>query len=195
MCYSAPFGGSGKVRCSTPYILPEHLRMIPLGPGEAILWEGAPVPGLHHPGKTTLLVAFGLPFLMISVGLLLYGATHMPAAPTANDAGLALVTALFSLPFGGIGAFLVFGPFIEARTNARDISYTLTTRAAYVSRSGRIPSLKVYPILPHTALELEPGKRASTIWLHARLERDSDGDLAPPRRGLRTSPKPIKCSR
>lgn len=184
MCYSAPFGGPGTVRCSTPYVLRERLRMIPLRPGETILWKGTPVPGLHHPGKTAFLVAFGLPFLMIGAGLLLYGATHMPAAPTANDAGLALVTALFSLPFGGIGAFLVFGPFIEARTNARHIRYTLTTRAAYVARSGRFPSLKVYPILPHTALELEPGKRASTIWLHARLERDSEGDIGTTKAGF-----------
>ena len=158
--------------------------MIPLRPGETILWEGAPVPGMDPPVKTALLVAFGLPFLIIGAGLLFYGATHMPAAPTANDAGLALVTALFSLPFGGIGAFLVFGPFIEARTKARHISYTLTNRAAYVARSGRFPSLKVYPILPHTALELEPGKRASTIWLHARLDRNSDGDLGTTKAGF-----------
>ena len=184
MCSSAPVGESGKLRFGAPYILPVHLHMIPLRPGETILWEGTPVPGLHHPGKTAILVAFGLPFVMIGAGLLLYAATHMPAAPSPNDAGLALVTALFSLPFGGIGAFLVFGPFIEARTNARHIRYTLTIRAAYVARSGRFPSLKVYPILPHTALELEPGRRTSTIWLHARRERDSDGDIGTTKAGF-----------
>lgn len=159
-------------------------RKLPLRPGETVLWEGSPLPGLHHPGKTALLVIFGLPFLCIGAALLLYGATHLPKAPTLNDAGLALFLALFALPFGGIGAFMVFGPFIEARTNARDIRYTLTTRAAYVAREGRFPSLKTYPILPHTALELEPGRRAGTVWLHARLERDSDGDLGTTKAGF-----------
>ena len=40
-----------------------------------------------------------------------------------------------------------------------------------------LPFLVMYPILPTTALKLEPGAGASTVWLHARLERDSDGDL------------------
>lgn len=153
-------------------------------PGETLLWEGAPAPGLHHPGKTAMLVAFGLPFLCIGTGLLFFGATHLPSAPTLDDAGLALFLTLFALPFGGIGAFMVFGPFMEARTNARFIRYMLTTRAAYVARTGRFPSLKVYPILPHTALELEPGKRAGTVWLHSRLERDSDGDLGTTKAGF-----------
>lgn len=160
------------------------MAALPLRAGETVLWEGAPVPGLHHPGKTALMAVFGLPFLIIGAGLLLYGATLLPKARTLNDAGLALFTALFALPFGGIGAFLVFGPVIEARTSARDIRYTLTTRAAYVARSGRFPSLKVYPILPSTALELEPGRRAGTVWLHARLERDSEGDLGTTKAGF-----------
>jgi len=159
---------------------------LPLRQGEAVLWEGAPVPGLHQPGKTAVLVAFGLPFLFIGAALLFYGATHLPKAPTVNDAGLALFLMLFALPFGGIGAFLVFGPFIEARSNARDVRYTLTNRAAYVARKGRFPSLKVYPILPDTALELVPRRRAGTVWLHARQERDSDGDLGTTRAGFET---------
>ncbi len=79
---------------------------------------------------------------------------------------------------------LIFGPLVYARTAARDIRYTLTTRAAYIQRTGRFPNLKVYPILPSTALEPEPGKRASTIWLHARLERDSDGALETTKAGF-----------
>mgnify|MGYP006178720861 CR=1 FL=1 len=44
--------------------------------------------------------------------------------------------------------------------------------------------IKRFSILPTTALELEPGKRASTVWLHARLERDSDGDLGTTKAGF-----------
>ena len=120
---------------------------------------------------------FGLPFLIIGVALFFFGLHRLTQAPTTSDAGLALFLTAFALPFGGLGAFLVFGPLIQSRTASRDIRYALSTRAAYVLRQGRFPSLKVYPILPSTALELEPGSRASTVWLHARLERDSDGDL------------------
>jgi hypothetical protein len=127
---------------------------------------------------------FGLPFLAIGVSLFFYGLLQLPRSATLSDAGLALFLTAFSLPFGGMGAFLVFGPIIEARTAHRDVRYVLTNRAAYVIRQGQFPSLKVYPILPTTALELEPGKRASTVWLHSRQERDSDGDLGTTKAGF-----------
>jgi hypothetical protein len=159
-------------------------RQLPLRPDETVLWEGSPVPGLHQRGKAIFLMIFGSPFLIIGASLFFHGLWQLPRAPTVSDAGLALFVTAFGLPFGGIGAFLVFGPLIEARTAHRDMRYVLTSRAAYVIRQGRFPSLKVYPILPHTALELEPGKRAGTVWLHARLERDSDGGLETTRAGF-----------
>jgi hypothetical protein len=130
------------------------------------------------------MMLFGLPFLIIGIALFFYSLLLYPQAASVPDGGNALVTTAFSLPFGGIGAFLVFGPLVEARTAHRDIRYALTTRAAYVIRQGRFPGLKVYPILPHTALELEPGPRASTVWLHSRPERDSDGDLGTTKAGF-----------
>lgn len=157
---------------------------LPLRPDETLLWQGAPVPGFHQRGKTLFLMIFGLPFLILGVAIFFFGLHRLTHAPTPSDAGLALFLTAFGLPFGGIGAFLVFGPLIEARTASRDIRYALTTRAAYVQRQGRFPSLKIYPILPSTALELEPGSRASTVWLHARLERDSDGDLGTTKAGF-----------
>lgn len=156
----------------------------PFRPGETVLWEGSPVPGLHQRGKAIFLMVFGLPFLIVGVSLFFHGLWQLTRAPTFADAGLALFVTAFGLPFGGIGAFLVLGPLIEARTAHRDIRYALTNRAAYVIRQGRFPSLKVYPILPHTALELEPGRRAGTVWLHTRLERDSDGDLGTTKAGF-----------
>jgi hypothetical protein len=153
-------------------------------PGETLLLEGSPVPGCHQRGKVLFLMIFGLPFLIIGVALFFYGLLQLHKAATMSDAGLALFTAAFALPFGSFGSFLVFGPLIEARTASRDIRYALTTRAAYVQRTGRFPSLKVYPILPSTALELEPGKRASTVWVHACLERDSDRALGNTKAGF-----------
>jgi hypothetical protein len=160
------------------------LTPLPLSPGETVLWEGRPVHGLHQRRFTILLMLFGLPFLLIGVGVFFYGLWLSRNAAAVPDAGNALVTTTFGLPFAAFGAFLVFGPIIDARTASRDIRYALTTRAAYVQRTGRFPSLKVYPILPSTALELEPGKRASTVWVHARLERDSDGDLGTTKAGF-----------
>ncbi|MBL9050052.1 MAG: hypothetical protein JNK19_08070 [Tabrizicola sp.] len=157
---------------------------LPLGPDETLLWEGSPVPGLHQRAKAIFLMVFGSPFLIVGVSLIFHGLWQLPKAGTFADAGLALFVTAFGVPFGGIGAFLVFGPVIEARTAPRDIRYVLTNRAAYVVRQGRFPSLKVYPILPSTALELEPGARASTVWLHSRLERDSDGDLGTTKAGF-----------
>ncbi|WP_295074553.1 hypothetical protein [Tabrizicola sp.] len=157
---------------------------LPLHPGETVLWVGSPVPGFHRRGATVFLMLFGLPFLIIGVGLFFYGLMQLHKSATMSDAGLALFTAAFALTFGSFGAFLVFGPLIAARTAFRDVRYALTNRAAYVVRQGRFPSLKVYPILPTTALELEPGRRAGTVWLHARLERDSDGDLGTTKAGF-----------
>lgn len=153
-------------------------------PDETLLWEGSPVPGWHQRGKSLFLMAFGAPFLAIGVALMIHSLVQLPKTATLSHAGLALFLLAFSMPFSGIGAFLVFGPLIEARTAHRDIRYALTNRAAYVIRQGRFPSLKVYPILPSSALELEPGKRASTVWLHSRVERDSDGDLGTTKAGF-----------
>lgn len=146
----------------------------PLRPGETLLWEGAP--GFHQRGKRLVLMVFGLPFLIIGIAVFFLGLHRLTQAASISDAGLAVFFAAFGLPFLGLGGFLVFGPFVEARTATRYIRYALTTRAAYVLRTGPFRSLKVYPILPATALELEPGRLAGTVWLHARLERDSDGD-------------------
>ena len=157
---------------------------LPLRPGETVLWEGSPVPGIHQRRLTFFLMLFGLPFLLIGVSLFFYSLLLYPRAAGVSDGGNALVTTAFSLPFAAFGAFLVFGPIIEARSAARYIRYALTSRAAYVIRTGRFPSLKVYPILPSTALELETGARAGTVWLHARLERDSDGDLGTTKAGF-----------
>jgi hypothetical protein len=162
---------------------PEQARL-PLRPGETLLWEGTPVPGIHHRRLTFFLMLFGLPFLLIGVSLFSYSLLLYPQAANLPDGGNALVTTAFSLPFAAFGAFLVLGPIIEARTAERHVRYVLTSRAAYVIRAGSFPSLRVYPILPDTALELETSTRAGTVWLHARLERDSDGAVETTKAGF-----------
>jgi hypothetical protein len=157
---------------------------IPLRPGETVLWEGAPVPGFHQRRLTFFMVLFGLPFLIVGVALFGYSLLLYPRAASLPDGGNALVTMAFSLPFAAFGGFLTLGPIIEARATARDIRYVLTTRAAYVIRQGRFPYVRIYPILPDTALELETGSRAGTVWVHSRRERESDGDLGTTKAGF-----------
>lgn len=157
---------------------------LPLRPSETILWEGAPVPGFHQRRLTFFMMLFGLPFLVVGVALFFYSLLLYPQANTVPDGGNALVATAFSLPFAAFGGFLTLGPIIEARATARDIRYVLTTRAAYVIRQGQFPFVRVYPILPHTALELEYGSRARTVWVHSRRERDSEGDLGTTKAGF-----------
>lgn len=177
--YSAPYASQADPMTPDPTPWQTYFR-----PGETLLWEGTPVPGFHQRGKAIFLMIFGLPFLIIGVAIFFFGLHQLTQAATASDAGLALFFTAFGIPFGGIGGFLVFGPFIEARTAARHVRYALTNRAAYVARSSFGRKLSVYPILPTTALELEHGDRASSVWIHARLERDSDGDLGTTKAGF-----------
>ena len=90
------------------------MTSLPLRPNETLLWEGAPVPGFHQRGKAIFLMVFGLPFLIIGIACFFFGLHRLTQATTLSDAGLALVLTAFALPFGGIGAFLVFGPLVAA---------------------------------------------------------------------------------
>jgi hypothetical protein len=42
-------------------------------PGEALLWEGAPKPGVHGWPKIIGLALFGLPFLIVGIGIFVAG--------------------------------------------------------------------------------------------------------------------------
>lgn len=147
-----------------------HLRQ-----GERLLWEGAPLRGFHKPGKSLILMAFGLPFLLAGIGVVLYGLQRFNTAPSSSDAGLAVFVVASGLPFVVIGSFLFFGPIHEAMILPRRLRYALTSRAAYIFRSTLSQKLEVYPITPSTSLELEKGKGADSVWFHARLEKGPDG--------------------
>ena len=155
-----------------------------LRPGERILWQGAPVPGFHQPGKRIFLMIFGLPFLL--GGLALFVAALQPGdAVGTSEWGLSVFLALFGLAFAVMGAFLTLGPVIEARHNASRIRYALTTRAAYILSRLVTDRVQVFPIFPATPLDLNLGPRMGTVWFHARRERDSDGDPTTERAGFK----------
>jgi hypothetical protein len=139
------------------------------------LWEGAPLPGFHQPGKSLILMTFGLPFLIAGLAVVLHGLQRLHVAPPTSDAGLAVLVIAFGLPFIAIGGFLFFGPVQEALLAPRRLRYALTSRAAYIFRSTLSQKLEVYPITATTSLELEKGKGADSVWFHARLEKGPDG--------------------
>jgi hypothetical protein len=147
-----------------------------LQPGESLLWEGAPLPGIHGKAKLIGLALFGLPFLIIGLGMAGTGIVMLTSAHALADFGLGTFITAFSLPFAGIGAFLVIGQWIMAAQAHRKVRYALSTRCAFIAQSYWKRSLQAYPILPGTAVELETGGSADTVWFHARKERDSDGD-------------------
>jgi hypothetical protein len=155
-----------------------------LRPGEQVLWSGAPVPGVHQRGKAAVLMIFGLPFLMIGLGLFVSPMVR-PAGPLLSAEGAVdLFLMVLALPFAALGGFLVFGPWIEARTSARLRHYVLTDRAAFVLSRMLGSRVAVYPILPQTPVILETGRRAGTVWVHARRERVSDGGQTEERAGF-----------
>lgn len=152
-------------------------------PGEALLWEGAPLPGIHGWGKIIGMALFGLPFLVIGTGVLATGLS-MLVGPTWFDFGIGFFMAAFSIPFAGIGAFLVLGLGIAAAQAHRRIRYALSNRCAYIGTFWLKPNLEIYPILRGTSVGLEKGRKADTVWFHVRSEKDGDGDLSTTRIGF-----------
>lgn len=145
-------------------------------PGETLLWEGAPKPGVHSWPKIIGLALFGLPFLIVGVGVCLTGMWQMINAKGWGDVGLGFFFTAFAIPFGGVGAVMVFGQWWAAAEAHKRLRYALSTRCAYIAKSYRTRSIESYPILKSSALGLEKGRTADTVWFHVQTERDSDGD-------------------
>lgn len=145
-------------------------------PGETLLWEGAPKPGVHGWPKIIGLALFGLPFLIVGVGVFVAGVRQMFMANGWADIGLGVFFTAFAVPFGGVGAVMVVGQWWAAAEAHRRIRYGVSTRCAYIAKTYRTQSLESYPILSGTALGLEKGRHADTVWFHVQSERGSDGD-------------------
>lgn len=145
-------------------------------PGEALLWEGAPKPGVHGWPKIIGLAVFGLPFLLFGLGAFTTGVRQAFRSEGWSDLGLALFLMSFSLIFLGVGALMVFGQWWAAAEAHIRIRYAVSTRCAYIAKSYRTRSIESYPILPGSPLGLEKGRSADTVWFHVQTEKDSDGD-------------------
>ena len=145
-------------------------------PGEKLLWEGAPKPGVHGWPRIIGLALFGLPFLVVGVGAFFAGIRQIVTGESWGDVGLGLFFAAFAIPFAGIGGAMVIGQWWAARQAHLQLRYAVSSRCAYIAKSCRRRSIESYPILKGTALGLEKGNGSDTVWFHVLSERDSDGD-------------------
>jgi hypothetical protein len=146
-------------------------------PGESLLWEGAPKRGIHGIAKIIGLGIFGIPFLAAGLGMLATGLGMAIAGGNLGSVGLGLFLTIFALPFAGVGAALVFGQAYAAHQAHRRVRYAVSTRAAFIAENWWSRKIDCYPILRSSAIGLEKGRWADTVWFHVRAEKDSDGDL------------------
>jgi hypothetical protein len=147
-------------------------------PGETLLWEGTPKHGVHGWPKIISLAIFGMPFLLVGLGAFVTGAGMALFPENWSSFGMGFFLLAFSLIFVGAGGVMVFGQLYATATAHRTLRYAVSTQCAYIAKSGWTRSIESYPILKSSALGLEKGRKADTVWFHVRNEKDSDGDLS-----------------
>jgi hypothetical protein len=144
-------------------------------PGERLLWQGAPMPGLSNLWARAALALFGLPFLAGGAGMIASGLHHATAGIEGASTWGNLVLAVFVLPFLTLGLALVVGQWGWALREQRSKRYALSNRASYVARQFPGTKLSVYPIHRDTAVTLTRGHHGDCLWVHSLDERDSEG--------------------
>lgn len=152
-----------------------------LQPGERVLWQGAPLPGIRNRGRLAFLSLFGVPFLIFGLGGTGVGLRHVF---WVGDVWIGLITLALGLIFLVFGYAFVFGQWADAARAHRTTRYALSNRCAYVARWAWKRSLESYPILPKTALELDHCDGYDNVWFHARSETDGDGGITTTRVGF-----------
>jgi hypothetical protein len=152
-----------------------------LQPGERLLWQGAPLPGIRNRGRLVFLSLFGVPFLLAGLGGVGVGLRHLL---WLGEVALGLFVLAVAAVVGLVGYALVVHQWVEAARAHLTTRYALSTRAAYVARKARKRSLESYPILPRTALELDRCDGYDNVWFHSRSEDDSEGGITTSRIGF-----------
>ena len=141
-------------------------------PGETLLWQGAPLPGIRNKARLTVLAVLGIPFLLIGIFGTLAGLQHIF---WKGQIGFGLFTLAIALILGTLGAALVFWQWVDAARAHRTTRYALSTHCAYIAQTGPKQSVDTYPILANAETSLERCNGHDNLWFHLRQERDSDG--------------------
>ena len=141
-------------------------------PGETLLWQGAPLPGVRNKARLTFLTIFGIPFLLGGIAGAIAG---LQTIFWKGQIGLGLFILAIALILGGLGFILVFWQWVDAARAHRTTRYALSNTCAYIARLGPKQSCNTYPILASSETALEHRNGYDNLWFHLRHERDSDG--------------------
>lgn len=135
-----------------------------LDPGERILWQGRPVPGIVWRPQQMVTFLFGLAF----AGFALF---WMLMAATAGG-----FFWMFGLIHFGVGLALSFGPIVWPAYMRRHTWYTLTDRRAFIATDAPLLGrrLKSYPIERGTVLSYDAGNPATIHFAHV-MRRTKNG--------------------
>lgn len=130
----------------TVFQTPEQRAAAVVQPGENVVWTGAAPRGLRFYANDL----FMIPFSLFWSGFVLYTAVRTAMVNPTSGA------LLFMLPFVVAAIYLLFGRFaIDMAFRART-SYSLTDRAAYVSRTGFFPAVRRYAGSALDSTEFQP---------------------------------------
>ncbi|WP_308911451.1 hypothetical protein [Pseudokordiimonas caeni] len=118
---------------------------IELSSKEKLIWSGQPDQGLKLRGQDAFLIPFSLIWLIVPVGILLSGEENVQ-----NNTPFPF--SIIPLIFLAVGAYLLFGRFLQDAWRRKRTVYGLTDkRAIIISRSGT----KSVPIGPSLELNFK----------------------------------------
>jgi hypothetical protein len=134
-----------------------------LEPGETILWQGQPVPGIIWRDMINARLPMGIIFTGFStvwITLAIWMATSIEAPILMR-----LLFPTFGLPFLGIGLYMLAGHLLWDAMVRRGTWYTLTDRTAFVATDilGR-RKLDSFPIATMAPAELIDGNPGDVIF-------------------------------
>ncbi len=135
-----------------------------LDPGEHVLWQDRPVPGLTFAGAQPMVIAVGLIFIAFSLFWM-----AMVTSMIGTTLGVIALFPLFGLPFLLIGLWTGGGSLLWAAWLRRYTTYTLTNRRAMIASDlpylGR--RLQSWPIDATSRIDLDDGDPGN-VWFSRR---------------------------
>lgn len=137
-----------------------------LDPGEVIIWQGQPAPGVRLEWDS----GFQPFFFLFFTGFSLFWMVMASNAPGPFW--------MFGLLFFGIGVYNLIGVHFWKAMRRRNTCYTLTNKRAFIGTNlGGKRTLGSYPIAADTPLHFEEGDLAD-IWFAKETHRTQKGTIA-----------------
>ncbi len=150
--------------------------------GETLLWQGQPRPMRRPSIGAIFLAVFGIPFLV--AGLFIFFTAIAGLAGADNGVGnwaMAGFMLVFSLPFIGAGAGMMFGPWYMQANAHRKVRYALSNKRAYIATQWWSKSLQSVLIDPDGTVTLENDR---DVFFRTEIGQDGDGDKTTQRKGF-----------